>query len=187
MITYSLLRLGYGKPEVLAAVEALKKLWSNPQGWFCHLFFVDSQFKKTNAGCPMAGLMALDVFSQVPELKESIYAKNAFDPLKFHREYGKSIYYFGRSKKFWTLKYPYVWYNALYLADVLCRFDFLKGDALVQELIDWITHSQDQNGRFTPTSIFREYSSWDFSNKKEPSPWITFLCCRIIKKYYSEN
>ncbi|MDA3850385.1 MAG: hypothetical protein PF447_03855 [Spirochaetaceae bacterium] len=41
--------------------------------------------------------------------------RRAIEPLIYHRELGKSLYYFGRSKKFWTFKYPFVWYNALYI------------------------------------------------------------------------
>jgi hypothetical protein len=184
LITYSLLLLGHKDEQVQKSIESLNKFWETKQGWFCHFFFVDGQFKKHKIGCPMAGLMALQVFSQVPELKESVYAKNAYEPIKFHRAFGKSIYFFGRSKKFWTFKYPFVWYNALYLADVLTRFDFLKDEELVKELVKWIETAQDENGRFKPTSIFMPYKSWDFGNKKEPSPWITFLCCRILKRWY---
>jgi len=132
----------------------------------------------------MAGLFALEVFSLIPELKESAAAKNAYTPLEFHKDYGKSMYYFGRSKKFWTLKYPFVWYNALYLAEVLTRFEFLKNSELVKELIAWIENSQDEDGRFKPTSMFRAYKEWEFADKKQASGWITFLCCRILKNYY---
>ncbi|MFC1921094.1 hypothetical protein ACFLYQ_05155 [Chloroflexota bacterium] len=184
IILYSLTLSGLDSPVVRQAVDRLKDEWHTGQGWFCHFFFVEGQYKKLQAGCPMAGLMALEVFSQIPDLKESIYAQNAFEPIKFHREYGKSVYYFGRSKQFWTLKYPFVWYNALYLADVLTRFDFLKGNILIKELIDWIENSQDKDGRFKPTSMWMPYKGWDFANKKEPSPWITLLCCRILKRWY---
>jgi len=39
-----------------------------------NFFFVEGMFKKLQVGCPMAGLMVLKVFSQIPELKESEYA-----------------------------------------------------------------------------------------------------------------
>jgi hypothetical protein len=184
IITYSLLLLGLNNSVVKKSIERLRDKWETEQGWFCHFFFVESQFRKLQVGCQMAGLMALEVFSQIPDLKESKYAQNAFAPLRFHWEYGKSLYYFGRSKKFWTLKYPFVWYNALYLADVLTRFKFLKGNELVTELIEWMEKSQDENGRFKPDSMFMAYKGWDFANKKEPSPWITFLCCRILRRWY---
>ena len=184
VITSSLIELDVKNEQIDKAVDELKNRWINEKGWFCHLFFVESQFKKLQIGCPIAGLMALDVFSKIPELKETEYSKFAFEPIKFHKDLGKTLYYFGRSKKFWTLKYPFVWYNALYLADVLTRFDFLKKEPVIKELIDWIITSQTDDGKFKPTSIFMNYKGWDFSNKKEPSPWITFLCSRILKQYY---
>lgn len=184
LITTALLELGVKNELVDNSINELKKRWTDKEGWFCHFFFVDSQFKKLQIGCPVAGLQALEIFSKVPELKESEHAKYAFAPIKFHKDYGKTLYYFGRSKKFWTLKYPFVWYNALYLADVLTRFDFLKEEPLVKEVVEWIINSQDKDGRFKPTSIFMNYKGWDFSNKKEASPWITFICCRILKQYF---
>ena len=80
----------------------------------------------------MAGLMALQVFSLVPELKESNYARNAFETIDYHRRLGKSIYFFGRKRKFFTLKYPFIWYNALYITDVLSRFNFTKDTELMK-------------------------------------------------------
>jgi hypothetical protein len=184
LITTALLELSVKNNLVDNSIEELKSRWTNKKGWFCHFFFVNSQFKKLHIGCPIAGLQALEIFSKIPALKESNHSKYAFEPIKFHKEYGKTLYYFGRSKKFWTLKYPFVWYNALYLAEVLTRFDFLKNEPVVKELIDWIISSQDKEGKFKPTSVFLNYKGWDFSNKKEPSPWITFLCCRILKQYF---
>ena len=184
IILYSLLCLEPNNSQVKKAVKELKNRWNTKQGWFCHYFFVDGMFKKLQVGCQMAGLMALEAFSKVPELKESTNAQNAYHPLKFHYEYGKTMYYFGRSKRFWTLKYPFVWYNALYLAEVLTRFEFVKNEELVKELVKWIEQAQDNQGRFTSTSMFMAYKGWDFANKNEPSPWITFLCCRILKRWY---
>jgi hypothetical protein len=185
VITYSMLCLKNNDKKVLKSVDKIKEKWQTSYDWFCHFFFVEGQFKKNKINCPISGLMALNVFSQVPELKESKEAKNAFLPIKFHKEYGKSIYYFGRSKKFWAFKYPFIWYNALYLADVLTKFDFLIKDDITTELINWILKSQDESGRFKPTSMFKAYKEWDFSNKKKVSPWMTFLCCRILKRWYN--
>jgi hypothetical protein len=184
VITSAFLQLGIRNQQVEKAVEALWERWIDEKGWFCHFFFVESQFKKLQIGCPVAGLMALEVFSRIPTLKDSFQAKNAFQPIAFHKDYGKTLYYFGRSRKFWTFKYPFVWYNALYLADVVTRFDWLKEEPVVQELIDWIVQAQTVESRFKPTSMFQHYKGWDFANKKEPSPWITFLCCRILKQFY---
>jgi hypothetical protein len=184
VITSALIELGVDNEQLNESVKELKTRWVSEKGWFCHFFFVESQFKKLQIGCPIAGLQVLDVFSKCSDLKESEHAKFAFEPIKFHKEYGKTLYYFGRSKKFWTFKYPFVWYNALYLADVLTRFEFTKEEPVVTELIEWILKSQDNEGQFKPTSMYMNYKSWDFSNKKEVSPWITFICCRILKQYF---
>ncbi len=183
LLTAIFLKMGVNNDKVNQSVQLIKEKWKDEKGWFCHFFFVESQFKKLQIGCPMAGLQALEVFAQVPELKESIYAKNAFAPIKYHYESGKSLYYFGRSKKFWTLKYPFVWYNALYLAYVLSQFNFLKDEPIVKELINWINSMQDDEGKFKSTSVFQLYKKWDFGNKKEASPWLTYLCLKILKNY----
>jgi hypothetical protein len=184
ILTYILLKLGINNELTAKNIEHIKDNWTTNQGWFCHLPFVNSQYKKQQIGCPMAGMMALEVFSLIPELKESTYSQHAYEPLKYHKEYGQTLYYFGRSKKFWTLKYPFVWYNALYLADVLTRFDFMKDEPLLKDLIVWIEQSQTKESTFIPTSMYTNYKDWDFADKKQPSPWITFLCCRILKRYY---
>ncbi|MCR4422605.1 MAG: hypothetical protein NUV32_09065 [Exilispira sp.] len=92
----------------------------------------------------MARLQVLEMLSYLSEPDSNLII-NAFEPIKFHREFGKSLCYFGRSKRFWKLKYPYVWYNALYLADILTRFKILKNELLVKELIEWIKSSQNDN------------------------------------------
>jgi len=185
ILNYTLIKLGLDNELIAKNIEHIRDKWSTDEGWFCFLPFVNGQHKKIRIGCPMAGLMALEVFSLVPQLKESIYAHHAYEPLKFHLEYGKSLYYFGRSKKFWTLKYPFVWYNALYLADVLSRFEFTKDEPLLKDLITWIEQMQTEEGKFKANSMYTNYRNWDFADKKQPSPWITFLCCRILKRFYS--
>ncbi|MFW5700416.1 MAG: hypothetical protein ACOCWM_01895 [Cyclobacteriaceae bacterium] len=66
----------------------------------------------------------------------------------------------------------------------MSRLEYLQESPVLIECIDWIIQNQDKNGRFKPTSIFMPYKNWDFGNKKETSPWITFLACRILKRYF---
>jgi hypothetical protein len=51
------------------------------------------------------------------------------------------------AERFRTLKHPFVWYDALSLADVLTRFESLRDDPLVRELVDGIERAQDERGR----------------------------------------
>jgi hypothetical protein len=184
LLSYILLALGDNSEDLQYSVNNLKNHWITSEGWFCNLLFVNSQFKKYRIGCPMASLVSLEVFSMDKKLHKKGIVKNAFEPLDFHRKFKQSVYYFGRSKRFWTFKYPFVWYNAFYIAEVLTRFKQLRNKELLKEIIDWIENSFDKKGRITANSMFMAYKDWDFANKNEASPWLTFLAYRILKRYY---
>lgn len=186
LITATLYQLGDRSEETLYNIGILKEKWVEETGWFCNLFFVNSQFKKHKIPCPIAGLQALELFSQLNLEENNKIISNAFTPLEFHRDFGKSLYYFGRSKKFWTIKYPFVWYNAFYIAYVLSKYKVFKQEQVMMDIIKWIEDNFDENMRIKATSIFRPYSNWDFGNKKEVSPWLTFLAYRILDNYYNK-
>lgn len=186
-LTTTLYRLGDRSDIVLQAIDILKDRWTNEPGWFCNLFFVKSQFKKYQAPCPMAGLHMLELAYTVGDSEKEEYIQNAFKGLSFHRDLNMSLYYFGRSKKFWTFKYPFVWYNALYLAHVISNFPEFRKTELYAELVNWIKDNkeEDESGQpsgWKPTSIFMPYKKWDFGNKKQISPWITHICNTILEK-----
>jgi len=183
-ITSALLQLGHDSPAVRESGSEIIRLWKQEEDWFCHFFFVENQYKKHRIGCPMAGLMALDLFSRLPEKPDAMIIRKAFEPLVYHRDLGKSLYYFGRSKKFWTFKFPFVWYSALYLADVLTRFPEFHETPLVEELIEWVREGQNEDGLWKADSVFQVYKGFDFAQKREASDWITFLCCRILRQRY---
>jgi hypothetical protein len=42
-----------------------------------------------------------------------------------------------------------------------------------------ITDQADDHGRYTANSMYRAWKGWSFADKKNPSPWLTFLVYRI--------
>lgn len=182
LLSFILFQMGDASAELNQSEALIRDSWRTPAGWFCDLPFVKGQRKKLGAACPMAGLMALELFSSKAEWKEGKLAEHAFEALNYHFKSKSSLYYFGRGKRFWTFKYPFVWYNALYVAEVLSRYEQFHHEAILVELRDWILSSHDGKGRFMPSSMFRAYKNWEFSNKKAASPWISFLCVRILKR-----
>ena len=79
------------------------------------------------------------------------------------------------------LKYPDVKYGLLQVLDVLSLFPYAVRQNEFAEMLDAVcTHNAD--GMYTPESVSRAYSGFDFAQRKEPSAWITFLVCRIQKR-----
>ena len=94
----------------------------------------------------------------------------------------RKIYMFGIGTTFRRLKYPFVWYDVLHVVDVLSRFPFVRDDARFREMLGTITHQADEDGRYWPGSMYRAWAGWGFADKKQPSPWITFLVLRIQER-----
>jgi hypothetical protein len=82
------------------------------------------------------------------------------------------------------LKYPFTDYKILEFLDVLSQFEHAKKRLQESEMLKVLLSKQDENGRYTPESIVKVWSDFDFGQKEKPSRWITFLALRIIKRIY---
>ena len=91
------------------------------------------------------------------------------------------MFYMGSD--FRKLKAPFIWYDILHVLEVLTQFDWLKNDPRLKEMINLLAAKADAQGRFTPESIWKAWSGWDFGQKKEPSRWLTFLILRIMRRF----
>jgi hypothetical protein len=92
------------------------------------------------------------------------------------------MYMFGIGADFRKLKYPFVWYDILHVLDVLSRFPSVYGDSRLQEMLETLVSQADSQGRYTPGSMYRAWKAWAFADKKNPSPWLTILVPRIMKR-----
>jgi hypothetical protein len=97
-------------------------------------------------------------------------------------EYDHKLYLFGAGTFFRRLKYPFVWYDILHVTDVLSRFPFVHGDPRFQSMVETITEQADDDGRYTAASMYRAWKGWSFADKKNPSPWLTFLVLRVQRR-----
>ncbi|MFQ6089372.1 MAG: hypothetical protein ACE5K0_10790 [Candidatus Methanofastidiosia archaeon] len=183
---YSLLAMGFREHEgVQRAVNHLASLIKD-NGFPC---ISDSKLKFRGPGrkddpCPYANLLALKALAQIPEMKKSKASRKGVEALLWHWEHQRErkLYLFGIGTDFRKLKYPFVWYDILHFADVLSRFDFLRNDERLKEIVDIIVSKQDEDGRFTPESVWMAFKDWEFGQKKKPSRWMTFLVARILKR-----
>jgi len=94
----------------------------------------------------------------------------------------RKLYLFGIGTDFRKLKYPFVWYDVLHVVDVLSRFPFVHADARLGEMADVIAAQADVEDRCTATSMYRAWKGWSFADKRTPSPWLTFLALRAMRR-----
>ena len=89
---------------------------------------------------------------------------------------------FGIGTDFGKLKYPFIWYDILHVVDVLSQLQYAHEDSRFKDMVTEIMLQADADGRFTADSMYRAWKGWSFADKKKPSPWLTFLVLRIVKR-----
>ncbi len=185
-ILYALLAFGLGENEaVRRAVHHLTGLIRD-NGWPCASQTGFRGPGRKDDPCPLANLLPLKALAQMPEMGDSQAARTGAEMLLGHwkRQKERKIYLFGIGTDFRKLKYPFIWYDILHVTDVLSRFPFLKNDPRLQEMVETLAAQQDGQGRSTASSVWMAWRGWEFSQKKEPSPWLTLLALRVLKRLY---
>jgi len=186
-LLYTLLAMGLGDDQrVQRAVDHLIGL-VDENGWRCVAAPEAGKFRgpgRKADPCPIVNVFALKALAQVPELLDSPAAHTGAEMILWHWEHRteRKIYLFGIGTDFRKLKYPFVWYDVLHVVDVLSRFPFIHADPRFQEMVETITAQADEEGRYTAGSMYRAWRDWSFADKKNPSPWLTFLVLRVLKQ-----
>lgn len=186
-LLYSLAAMGLADDQrVRQAVKHLTSLVDD-NGWRCVAAPELGKFRgpgRKSDPCPIANVYALKALVQVPDLQNSPAARKGAEMLLWHWEHQgeRKIYMFGIGTDFRKLKYPFVWYNALHVVDVLSRFPFVRADDRLGEMVETITAQADAEGRYTANSMYLAWKGWSFADKKNPSPWLTFLVLRILRR-----
>jgi len=132
--------------------------------------------------CPYASLIMLKLLSAIPEYRKSETAISTAMGLLSLWEHSleRHPYMFYMGTDFRKLKAPAMWYDIVSVADVLVRFEPVRQDYRFIEMADIIRNKQDSNGLYTPEAVFQKFKGWDFGQKKTPSPYLTYLCYRMI-------
>ncbi len=183
-ILYALLAFGLGENEaVRRAVHYLAGLIRD-NGWPCASQTGFRGPGRKDDPCPLANLLALKALAHVPEMRDSEATHIGAEMLLGHweRQKERKIYLFGIGTDFRKLKYPFIWYDILHVTDVLSGFPFVHTDSRFQEMVEAITAQANGEGRYTAGSMYRAWKGWSFADKKTPSPWLTFLVLRLIKR-----
>ena len=179
-LLYALVAFGLEEdPRVHAATEHLIAS-AESEGYRCTVSDDLGTFRgpgKRGDPCPIANVYALRALSLSPAGQRSDAARQAGEMLLRHWQEGRGrkYYLFGVGTDFRKLKYPFVWYDILHVAEVLSRFEFSRADPRFRSMLEEITSQADSEGRYTAGSMYRAWKGWSFADKKAPSPWLTYV------------
>lgn len=185
---YALARLGLADdPDFRAGTDYLAGLVRN-NGWPCVVCKELGNFRgpgKKSDPCPYATLIMLKLLAQYDQYKDSPAAHSGVECLltlwATSREQHPFQFYMGTD--FCKLKAPFIWYDILHVAEVLSQFPFARTDDCLIDMLGQINAKADENGFFTPESVWQAWQGWDFAQKKQPSAWLTFLVHRLNRRF----
>ncbi|MFH1879423.1 MAG: hypothetical protein ABIK64_01355, partial [Bacillota bacterium] len=133
--------------------------------------------------CPYATLLMLSALLQTENTNRAELHTGA-ECLLHLWECSRELYpfLFHMGTDFRKLKAPFIWYDILHVANVLSQMPWLRRDPRLLDMVNTIRSKADAGGRFTPESVWLAWKAWEFGQKKQPSPWLTFLALRIFRR-----
>ena len=185
LIVYALAKFGLqDDPAVKSATDYLGSL-IRANGWPCAVSKELGKFRgpgRKEDPCPFANLAMLKALSAMEEWKASPECHTGADTLLtlWSESATKHPYIFYMGTDFRKLKVPFVWYDLLHVLDILSRFESLRDDARLLDMLGILKSKVDEQGRFTLESIWTAWKDWEFGQKKEPSRWLTLMAWRIL-------
>lgn len=134
--------------------------------------------------CPYANLVMLKVLAQTEWNDSPATRAGTETALRLWTEsQERHPYMFYMGTDFRKLKAPFIWYDILHVLEVLTQFPWLKSDGHLKDMIETMRAKSDGQGRYTPESIWKAWSGWDFGQKKETSRALTFFVQRVLQRY----
>ena len=187
ILLYALAKMGLAnETDVRKAVDYLVGLVTD-QGWPCAVSKELGKFRgpgKASDPCPYTNLIMLKLMALYDEYKDTQAAHIGTDCLLslFENSLIRHPYMFYMGTDFRKLKVPFIWYDILHVAEVLSQFKWVINDPRFIQMMDIINSKADINQVFTPESIWTAFKDWDFGQKHNPSPWLSFLIQRLNQR-----
>jgi hypothetical protein len=189
-IVYALVKLGVKDRRVKAAAKYLAGLIRD-NGWPCAATPELGKFHgpgRRSDPCPYANLITLKALAQFAEWHDSDVCHRGAETLLslWQQRKEQRPYLFGMGTDFARLKAPLIWYDLLHVTEVLTQFEWLRRDKRVSEMVSIVKAKADDQGRFTPESIWQAWREWDFGQKRAPSAWLTLITQRMLQRGHSD-
>jgi len=185
LVVYALVKFGLEKePAVQRAIDYLTGLVRS-NGWPCAVSSALGGWRgpgRKEDACPFATLAMLKLLAEVETLRDGPEARAGAEALLnlWQNSLTQHPYIFYMGTDFRKLKYPFIWYDLLYVLEVLSRFAWVREDARFAEMLAILQAKADAQGRFTPESVWTAWKAWEFGQKKEPSRGLTLVAWRVM-------
>lgn len=176
----------YTSTEMESAVAGLIQLAAG-NGWPCagsgELGGFRGPGRKTDP-CPFATLSMLRLLTLFPDLQDGPAVNAGTESLLhlWNRSREEHPYLFHMGTDFRKIKAPMIWYDLIHVLDVLTQYPGIRKDPRFLDMLGVMESKADDTGRFTAESVWTAWKDWDFGQKKIPSPWITLLAHRIVRR-----
>jgi hypothetical protein len=183
VVLYALLRMTGADQRLDPAVEKLKGL-VGPEFYPCCGSIPKFKGPGPRGGmCPYANLLAARALSAHPRASSSAAAKRAAGAVLdlWTKRKEKKPFLFAMGTDFLKLKLPMVWYNLLHVLSALKGIKGAAADPRYKELAAHLHAKLDDAGRATPESIYLEYKTEEWSDKKKPSRLMTVMVHVALK------
>ena len=187
LVVYALAQFGLeNDPQVKAATAYLVDL-ARQNGWPCAVSKELGKFRgpgRKEDPCPFATLAMLKALSVMGEWHGSAECHAGAEALLglWSDSLTQHPYIFYMGTDFRKIKVPFVWYDLLHVLEVLTRFEWLRDDPRLQEMLSLLKSKMDDQGSFTNESVWTAWKDWEFGQKKTPSRWLTLMAWRIIRR-----
>jgi len=171
-------------PRVRRAAETILAQ-SRDNGWGCLSSRSDFRGPGRKADpCPIAILDALYALAPFDEYADHPTLATGVNVLLTHAErgYDHKLFMFGAGRKLFRLKYPHAWYDLANLLSVLAMVPAGRSEPRTARLAERILEQADNDGFFTPGSIYMAWKGYDFGQKKQPSPTLTARLWAILQR-----
>ena len=174
--------------HIKQGVEHLTTLYK-VQGFPCSVSEEHGKFRgpgRKDDCCPFATLIMLKLLSEIEDRRDNDIVKDGIEVILSLWENSLKMhpYMFYMGTDFRKLKAPAMWYDIVSVVDLLSKFDFVNTDSRFIEMVDLIQGKQDADGMFVPGSVYQKFKGWDFGQKKSVSPYLSYLCIRLLKRVH---
>lgn len=171
---------------VKQGVDSLVNLFTE-QGFPCKVSEEHGKFRgpgRKDDCCPYATLIMLNLLAEIDEYRNSKIANQGLEVILslWENSLHRHPYMFYMGTDFRKLKAPPIFFDIVSVADCLSKFEIVRDDTRFIEIVSIINKKQDKDGMFIPESVYLKCKEWDFGQKKAVSPYLSYLCIRLLRR-----